>query len=145
MKKLTAVLIFAALCIGVAACQPPSPKGPPVILAEGFDFDAPHQAMPGQFQALRLRVQAPAGIESLSVVSTLHEVELARGSDRDQLGWFGLTRAAAKETDVTLDLAPYLNKWVSTPGEMLIGIEVQDRAGQKTERSLIVGVQEAGG
>lgn len=133
ITRIYAILLLATL----AGCQSSeNASSPPLITTQGFDISSPRQGPVGDFSPVRVRIQVPGKLESLSIRAPDRQLELAHGAKRQQLEWFGLQGSPRSSQDFTLDLSPYINLWIRQPGEYLFAVKVQDQAGLKAEVSL---------
>jgi hypothetical protein len=140
MSQRSSLLAIALSGLLVVACTDREDESPPAITAQGFEIGDPRQAQPGAFSDVRLRVEAPAGIEHLVVRERSYEIDLARTPETSQFVLFGIERRVWSRHDVTLDLSGYLNAKMRQPGEYAVSLEVSDRAGRRATAVLPVHV-----
>ena len=129
------LLLLAAL-----ACGWDEPPAPPTITAQGFDLAQTRECTVGQAVSLRLRVEAPAGLEAFRVRERSYEADLARSPEPSHLPLFGLPRRVWSKTDVTLDFGPYVFQKLTAPGDYAFEMEVTDRKERSTTATLRVRV-----
>ncbi len=137
MVRLAPALLLL-LAVGGAAAE-----APPRITTQGFAAATSQGSVAGEFASLRVRVEAPARITALVVRQGDFEADLATTGERELFELFGLDRRPLKGLDVTLDLAPYINRRLSEPGEYRFAIEVTDGEGRAAAATVAVEVQSA--
>ena len=130
-------LVGAALLLAFVACGSPE-SATPSVTAQGFGLGETRESELGEPVSLRLRVEAPAGIESFRVRERSYEVDLGRSPEPSHFPLFGLKRRVWSKTDVTLDFGPYVGEKMSAAGEYAFKIEVTDRKEQTTAATLRV-------
>jgi hypothetical protein len=130
-------LVGAALLLAFIACDSRE-SATPSITAQGFDLGETRESEIGEPVSLRLRVEAPAGIESFRVRERSYEVDLGRSPEPSHFSLFGLKRRVWSKTDVTLDFGPYVGQKMSAAGEYAFKLEVTDRKEQTTAATLRV-------
>lgn len=135
-------LVGAALLFAFVACDS-SDLAPPSITAQGFSLTETRESELGEPVSLRLRVEAPAGIESFRVRERSYEVDIGRSPEPNHFPLFGLDRRVWSKTDVTLDFGPYVGQRMSAAGEYAFKLEVTDRKEQTTTATLRVRLIEA--
>jgi hypothetical protein len=136
IRGLLFVLIAGSCCSALAA----APSGDPSITAQGFAMDTTHSAAAGQFEQVRVRIEAPERIEKLLISQDAFEADLATTPDRSLFALFGLDKRPLSAFDVTLDFAPFMNHRLAEPGSYRIDIVVIDRKGGRSRASLSVAV-----
>jgi hypothetical protein len=124
---------------GGVAIAAASSEGPS-ITAQGFAMDTTHSAAAGQFEQVRVRIEAPERIAKLLVSQDGFEADLATTPDRLLFAQFGLDKRPLNAFDITLDFAPYINDRLVKPGSYRIDIIVIDRKGGRSRASLAVAV-----
>lgn len=110
----------------------------PSITPQGFAIGTIHSAAAGQFDRVRVRIEAPERIAELLVSQDGFEADLATTPDRSLFALFGLDKRPMNAFDVTLDFAPYMNDRFAEPGSYRIDIIVIDRNGGRSQASLPV-------
>jgi hypothetical protein len=125
----------AALLLAIVGCDGPD-SPPPSITAQGFDLAETRESVFGEPVSLRLRVEAPAGIENFRVRERSYDVDLGRSREPAHYPLFGLSRRIWSKTDVTLDFGPYVGQKMSAAGEYAFELEVRDRKEQTTRGTL---------
>ena len=128
------------LVIGISGIAPGAPAGEPGITAQGFAMETPRSATAGQFEPVRVRIEAPERIAKLLVSQGTFEVDLAMTPDRSSFALFGLDQRPLNAFDITLDFSPYLNESLTEPGSYRIDITVIDRDGGRSQANLSVTV-----
>ncbi len=134
----------ALLCLGLVlggglACEV-GDAAAPTIVAQGFELDQGRSGPAGDFPAVRLRVEAPAGIESLRIRERSYEVDLARSPEPSHFPLFGLSKRVWSKRDVTIDFAPYVGEKIEAPGRYPVEITVVDRNARSTSAALVLEV-----
>ena len=129
------LLLLIPICLSMA-CESGSTKASPTITAQGFDMLRTPEVLLGETSQLRLRIEAPSGIEQLFVRERSYEVDLAQSPETTHFPLFGLPRRVWSKTDVTLDFGPYVAEKIKAPGEYAFSIVVSDRNQQTTEETL---------
>ena len=104
------------LVIGISGIAPAAPPGEPGITAQGFAMETTHSATAGQFEPVRVRVEAPERIAKLLISQGAFEVDLAMTPDRSSFALFGLDQRPLNAFDITLDFSPFLNESLTEPG-----------------------------
>jgi len=137
--KLAAVICTGAIAVTLTSCGSEAPPAPS-LTAQGFRISESQGGRMGAFGALKVRVEAPAGIEQLQVIERSYEVDLARSPERQHLPLFALERRVWSLRDVTLDFAPYINAKLESAGDYTFGIDVRDREGRTATEVLRVEV-----
>jgi hypothetical protein len=136
----------AASVLGLLAATlscTPREQPPPTITAQGFAIAEPRTAPAGGFEAMKLRIEAPAGIEELRVRERSYEADLAKSPETQHFPLFGLERRVWSRPDVTLDFAPYANAKLQRPGRYQFDLRVRDRAEAAASATLVVVVTSA--
>lgn len=137
-------LLGLVLLAGLAAaCTAREETPPPGITAQGFEIEQPRQAAVGAFSDVRLRIEAPGGIDHLVVRERSYEIDLATSPDASQLPLFGIDHRIWSKRDVTLDFSGYLNQKLRSDGEYTVALEVTDRAGRSATAKLQIVVTPA--
>jgi hypothetical protein len=129
------LLFLIPICVSMA-CESGGSKASPTITAQGFDMLRTREVLLGETSQLRLRIEAPSGIEQLLVRERSYEVDLAQSPETTHFPLFGLPRRVWSKTDVTLDFGPYVAEKIKAPGEYAFSIVVSDRSQQTTEETL---------
>jgi hypothetical protein len=132
--------LLSVLAIGVCGGVLAAPPGDPSITAQGFAMESTRSAAAGQFEPVRVRVEAPGRIAKLLISQDTFEVDLATTPDRSSFALFGLDQRPLNAFDITLDFSPYLNAQFAEPGSYRIGIIVIDRDGGRSQAHLSVAV-----
>ena len=135
--RLGCPLLLALACLS-AACDFGGPKASPTITAQGFDLQHTPDVQVGEASQLRLRIEAPSGIEKLLIRERSYEVDLAQSRETTHFPLFGLPRRVWSKTDVTLNFGPYVAEKLQKPGEYAFSIVVSDRNQQTLEETLRV-------
>jgi len=135
--RLGCSLLLALACLS-AACDSGGSKASPTITAQGFDLQHTPDVQLGEASQLRLRIEAPSGIEKLLIRERSYEVDLAQSPETTHFPLFGLPRRVWSKTDVTLDFGPYVAEKLQEPGEYAFSIVVSDRNQQTLEETLRV-------
>jgi len=136
---------IACLVAGLLACSPGGDDAPaPSLTAQGFPIAQAQASTLGDFGDLELRVQAPAGIESLRIVERSYEVDLASSPEPAHFPLFGLERRVWSRGDVTLNFRGYIDQKLTEAGEYAFQIRVVDRRSREASATLRVVVQPAG-
>jgi hypothetical protein len=120
------------------ACDSGAPKASPTITAQGFDMSLTPEVLLGEAAQIRLRIEAPSGIENLLIRERSYEVDLAQSPETAHFPLFGLSRRVWSKTDVTLDFGPYVTEKIKEPGEYAFSIVVSDRKQQSVKETLSV-------
>ena len=136
IRGLLFVLITGSYYGALAAVS----SGNPSITAQGFAMETTHSAAAGQFEQVRVRIEAPERIETLLISQDAFEADLATTPDRSLFDLFGLDKRPLSAFDVTLDFAPFMNSRLVVPGSYRIGIIVIDRKGGRSSASISVAV-----
>ena len=92
---------------------------------------------------MRVRFEAPAGIEHLVVRERSYEIDLAKSPLASHFQLFGIDRRVWSKRDVTLDFSSYLNQKIERPGEYELVVEVADRDSRSTSARLQIVVSES--
>ena len=132
--------LLCALVIGICGGAPAATPGDPSITAQGFAMETARSASAGQFEPVRVRVEAPERIAKLLISQGTFEVDLATTPDRSSFALFGLDQRPLNAFDITLDFSPYLNERFVEPGSYRINIIVIDRDGGRSQANLSVTV-----
>ncbi len=133
--RAAALLVAALLAWGCG-----DPPAPPTMTAQGFEIARGRDVRIGEPSSLRLRVEAPAGLESLRIRERSYDVDLAQSPEASHFPLFGLPRRVWSKTDVTLDFGPYLQRKITEPGRYAFDILVTDRNEAKVTTRLEVNV-----
>jgi hypothetical protein len=137
--KIVAVACAGAVAAALISCGAEAPPAPS-LTAQGFRISERQGGRVGTFGALKVRVEAPAGIEQLQVSERSYEVDLARSPELQHFPLFALERRAWSLRDVTLDFAPYINEKLESAGDYTFSIDVRDREGRTATQTLRVEV-----
>jgi hypothetical protein len=129
------LLLLIPICLSMA-CESEGSKASPTITAQGFDMLRAPEVLLGETSQLRLRIEAPSGIEQLLVRERSYEVDLAQSTEARHFPLFALPRRVWSKTDVTLDFGPYVAEKIKAPGEYTFSIVVSDRNQQTTKETL---------
>jgi hypothetical protein len=132
-------LVWLASISFTIACTPDD-SSRPTITSLGFDIAEVRVVEAGIRAPMRLRIEAPSGVEALRVRERSYDVDLARSPEVSHFPLFGLSRRVWSKTDVTLDFGPYVATKIESPGEYTFGVLVTDRDLQTTEAILRVNV-----
>lgn len=130
--------LLSVLVIGICGSALAAPHGDPSITAQGFAMETTRSAAAGQFEPVRVRIEAPERIAKLVISQGTFEVDLATTPDRSSFALFGLDERPLNAFDITLDFSPYLNERFAEPGSYQIVIIVVDRHGGRSQASLSV-------
>lgn len=139
MRSGLGLLIIFAIVAGngvIAAAASDSPT----ITAQGFAMTTTLRARPGQFDAVRVRIEAPARIAKLVVEQGDLVTDLSTTTNRSLFALFGLEKRPMNAYDVTLNFAPYINARLTAPATYRIGITVVDREGVASQAAFTVTV-----
>ena len=140
-----AVLALGAIGFVALACGWQEAPDAPTITAQGFDLAETREVSLQQAASWRLRIEAPAGLESLRVRERSYEVDLARSPEPSHFPLFGLPRRVWSKTDVTLDFGPYVAEKITSAGDYAFDILVTDRTQQTAIATLRIHVRSAVG
>jgi hypothetical protein len=133
--RLDWLLLLIPICLSMA-CDSGGTNASPTITAQGFDMLRTPEVLLGETSQLRLRIEAPSGIEKLFIRERSYEVDLAQSPEATHFPLFGLPRRVWSKTDVTLDFGPYVAAKMKAPGEYAFSILVSDRDQQTVEETL---------
>ena len=133
------LLILLAVTVGSVVIAA-APSDGPTITAQGFAMSTTLQAEAGQFEAVRIRIEAPARIAKLLVDQGDLVTDLSTTTDRSLFAVFGLEKRPMNAYDVTLNFAPYINSRLTAAATYKIGITVVDREGMTSQAALTVTV-----
>lgn len=111
---------------------------PPSITAQGFKIDTAQEGEVGRFGSLRVRIEAPAGIEKLQITERSYEVDLATTPERDHFDLFDLDRRVMLNKDVTLDFQNYINRKLTQPGDFTLAINVTDKNDRTAQTNIVI-------
>lgn len=111
-------------------------SGEPRITTQGFSIDTALTAEARRFDAIRVRVEAPSRIAKLVISTDEHEIDLANTQDRSVFALVGLDQRPLNAYDVTLDVAPFMNKHFTTPATYRLAVIVEDRGGAMATAAL---------
>ena len=141
--------LLSALVLGTCGSALATAPGDPSITAQGFAMETTRSAPAGQFEPVRVRIEAPERIATLLISQGTFEIDLATTPDRSSFALFGLDQRPLNAFDITLDFSPYLNEQCAEPGSYRVDIIVIDRDGGRSQANLsvtVVGeeVEEAG-
>jgi hypothetical protein len=132
--------LLSVLVIGICGSALAAPSGSPSITAQGFAMETTHSAAAGEFEPVRVRIEAPKRIAKLLVSQGTFEIDLATTPDRSSFALFGLDQRPLNAFDITLDLSPFLNERFAESGSYRINIIVIDRDGGRTQANLSITV-----
>ena len=132
--------LLSVLVIGICGSTLAAPHGGPSITAQGFAMETTRSAAAGEFEPVRVRVEAPERVAKLLISQGTFEVDLATTPDRSSFALFGLDQRPLNAFDITLDFSPYLNERLVEPGSYRIEIIVIDRDGGRSRAELYVTV-----
>lgn len=139
------VSVFAfglALLPMLAGCPGGVEMPAPTITAQGFDIGESQVGPLHGFQDLKVRIEAPAGIDALRLRERSYDVDLAKSPETAHFGLFGLSRRVWSKKDVTLNVRSYLNEKLERPGPYTLELTVRDRHEQTATATLVVVVAE---
>ena len=139
MRSGLRLLIFLAAAAGSGVIAAALSDGP-TITAQGFAMTTRLQAGAGQFDAIRVRIEAPAKVAKLLIEQGDFATDLSTTKDRSLFALFGLEKRPMNAFDVTLNFAPYINARLTAPATYKIGITVVDREGRASQAALTVTV-----
>ena len=128
----------AVLAALLFACSSADDSPAPVITAQGFRISEPQAGAVGGFGDVKLRIEAPSGIEELRVVERSYEVDLARSPEPEHFPLFGLSSRVWSRGDVTLNFRPYVNQKLGAEGSYTFEITVTDRHAKTAAATLLV-------
>lgn len=111
---------------------------PPSITAQGFEIDTAQEGEVGTFGNLRVRIEAPAGIEKLQITERSYDVDLATTPERGHFNLFDLDRRVLLNKDVTLDFQSYINRKLNKPGDYTLAINVTDKSDKTAHANILV-------
>lgn len=131
------ILLAVFFGSGLIAAAPP---GSPTITAQGFAISTTLRAKARQFDAVRVRIEAPARIAKLIIEQDDLVTDLSTTTERSLFALFGLEKRPMNAYDVTLNFAPYINARLTAPATYKIGITVVDREGMQSQAALTVTV-----
>jgi hypothetical protein len=132
--------LLSVLVIGICGSALAAPQLDPGITSQGFAMETPRSAPAGQFEPVRVRIEAAERIAELLISQGTFEIDLATTPDRSSFALFGLEQRPLNAFDITLDFSPYLNERFAEPGSYRIDIVVIDRDGGRSQASLSVTV-----
>ena len=133
-------LLIVLAVVGIRGSTLAASPLDPSITAQGFAIETTRSAAAGEFEAVRVRVEAPERIAKLLISQGAFEVDLATTPDRSSFALFGLDQRPLNAFDITLDFSPFLNERFGEPGNYRIDIIVFDRDGGRSQASLSVTV-----
>lgn len=133
----------ACLAALLLACSPAGEPSPPTLTAQGFPISQVQTGVLGHFGDLKLRVEAPAGIEELRVSERSYDVDLAKSPEPSHFPLFGLPKRVWSSRDVTLNFRNYVDEKLDAPGRYTFEIAVTDRKGRTATATLVVDVEAA--
>jgi hypothetical protein len=132
--------LLSVLVIGICGSALAAPQVGPDITSQGFAMETTRSAAAGEFEPVRVRVEAPERVAKLLISQGTFEVDLATTPDRSSFALFGLDERPLNAFDITLDFSPYLNERLAEPGDYRIEITVFDRDGRRSQANLTVTV-----
>jgi len=143
MSRLRTGLI-GTLALSLAACSPAGEvASPPMLTAQGFDIAEVQEGALHDFGDLKVRIEAPAGIEELRIRERSYEVDLARSPEASHFPLFGLPARVWSKVDVTLNVGPYVDAKLDRAGDYSFEITVQDRRSRMARETVRVRVRSA--
>jgi len=110
----------------------------PEITAQGFDITLPREGLVGQFERLRVRIEAPERIKALAITERSFEVDLATTLDKVNYRLFGIEKRLRLHKDVTLNFQTYINERLAEPGDYEFLILVEDQEDEAAAARLLV-------
>lgn len=140
MEKYVPARALSGLLVAawVAACGPGSETPAPQITAQGFEIVAPQEGTQEAFGDVKLRIEAPAGIDALTIRERSYEADLARSPEQAHYPLFGLAGRVYSRADVTLNFRNYINAKLDGVGRYEFEIAVRDREEGSVETTLVV-------
>jgi len=135
-----AALLLAALAAAPAVRA--QNGDPPEITAQGFNIENAQEGLLGHFGRLRVRIEAPEGIETLYIKERSYEVDLAVTPERAHYGLFGIEKRVGLHKDVTLNFERYIDRKLEAAGSYRFLIRVTDGAARSASATLSVTVRE---
>ncbi len=138
MRHLLTALAVAILALAASGPFVASARAGPEITAQGFDITLPREGHLGQFERLRVRVEAPERIKELSVTERSYAVDLATTLDKANYRLFGIEKRLRLHKDVTLNFQTYINERITEPGDYLFLIRVRDQEDEAASARLLV-------
>jgi hypothetical protein len=135
------IITIAACSIPANALPAPTPGGPR-ITTQGFSVDTALVGKAGSFGSIRVRIEAPSRIAKLIISTDELEIDLANTQDRSMFALFGLDQRPLHAYDVTLDVAPFINKYLTAPTTYRLAIDVVDRGSAMAAAALTATVIE---
>lgn len=132
------VALFMAACVQGG----PGPI-PPIITAQGFDITEPREALPGDMDSIRLRLEVPDKIDAIWITEGTFRADLAKTLDKDLFRQFGLEQRPYSRSDVTVNLKNYVNENFIDAGAYQIDIEVTDHQGQSVSGRVLIDIRAA--
>lgn len=127
MRYLLQALAFAIVMLASSGAAVTDARAGPEITAQGFDISLPREGRLGQFDRLRIRVEAPERIKELAVTERSYAVDLATTLDEVNYRLFGIEKRVRLHKDVTLNFQNYINEKIVEPGEYVFLIRVKDQ------------------
>ncbi len=138
METLLRVLALAVIAVAAFAAAPTSARAGPEITAQGFDITLPREGRLGQFERLRVRVEAPERIKELVITERSFAVDLATTLDKVNYRLFGIEKRLRLHKDVTLNFQTYINERLVESGGYEFLIRVTDQEDEATAARLLV-------
>lgn len=138
MRNILRVLALAAMTLAATGAAPSIARAGPEITAQGFDISLPREGLLGQFERLRVRVEAPERIKALTIAERSFEVDLATTLDKVNYRLFGIEKRLRLHQDVTLNFRTYINERIVEPGDYAFLIRVEDQNGEAATARLMV-------
>ncbi len=134
------VLLLAAVAAAPAARGQSGDL--PEITAQGFKIEDAQEGLLGRFGKLRVRIEAPEGIEALYIKERSYEVDLAVTPERAHYDLFGIEKRVGLRRDVTLNFQRYINRKLEAAGSYRFLIRVTDGDARSASATLSVTVRE---
>jgi hypothetical protein len=140
MQIVLRALAFAIFTLASCGAAVTGARAGPEITAQGFDIGLPCDGRLGQFERLRIRVEAAQRIKGLFITERSYEVDLATTLDPVNYRLFGIEKRLRRYKDVTLNFQNYINKKIAAPGEYEFLIRVTDHENDVATARLLVRV-----
>lgn len=146
MKTFPLLSLIIIMTIVFGGCDKISEQAAvaPTVTAQGFTIDTTQEGEVNGFGSLRVRIEAPAGIEKLQITERSYDVDLATTPERNHFQLFGLDRRVLLNKDVTLDFREYINNKLKQPGEYTFVIRVTDKKSKDpVEANIVIRLMES--